>query len=119
MYRAKSNGRSRYELFNAAMQEWVTTHVALETAVRQAVPRNELRLYAQPVVESETGIVRSFKALVRWERPASDSSTQTSSSLPPEETGLIVDIGAWVLDKPAATPPLGHNVGPTANSTLR
>ena len=55
MYRAKDNGRSRYELFDEAMQQWVTTQVALETALRQAVPRDELRLFCQPFIAADTG----------------------------------------------------------------
>jgi len=69
LYRAKANGRSRYELFDEAMQLWVTTQVALEVALRESVRRNELRLFCQPFIAADTGMTRGFEALVRWERP--------------------------------------------------
>ena len=99
MYRAKANGRSCYELFDEAMQQWVTTQTALESALRQAVPRNELRLYCQPVVASDSGVVCGLEALVRWERPGCGLVMPDQFIPTAEETGLIVDLGAWVLEQ--------------------
>jgi diguanylate cyclase (GGDEF)-like protein/PAS domain S-box-containing protein len=99
MYRAKDNGRSRYELFDETMQQWITTQVALETALRQALARDELRLFCQPFIEADTGMIRGFEALVRWERPGFGLVMPDDFIPIAEETGLIVDIGAWVLEE--------------------
>ncbi len=99
MYRAKENGRSRYELFDEAMQQWVTTQIALETALRQAAPRNELRLFYQPILTTDTGLIRGFEALIRWERPGVGLVAPDEFIPTAEETGLIIDIGAWVLEE--------------------
>ena len=99
MYRAKSNGRNCYQLFDKTMQEWVTDQAALETALRQAVPRNELVLYAQPIVEADSGLIQGFEALVRWERPGAGLVGPADFIPVAEETSLILEIGTWVLDQ--------------------
>ena len=99
MYRAKSNGRSRYELFDEAMQLWVTTQVALEVALREALPRDELRLFCQPIIAADTGLIRGFEALLRWERPGFGLVSPDDFIPMAEEAGLMLDIGAWVLEE--------------------
>ena len=99
MYRAKGNGRGRYELFDEAMQEWVTTQVALEAALRHAVPRNELQLFCQPFVAADTGRIRGFEALLRWNRPGFGLVSPDEFIPMAEEAGLMLDIGSWVLEE--------------------
>ena len=99
MYRAKGNGRSRYELFDEAMQMWVTTQVALEAALRHAVPRDELRLFCQPFIAADTGLVRGFEALLRWERPGFGLVAPDEFIAMAEEAGLMLDVGGWVLEE--------------------
>ena len=99
MYRAKDNGRNCYELFDEAMQKWVTTQLALEAGLRTAVERDELRLAYQPIIDADDATVRGFEALVRWERPGFGLVPPDEFIALAEDTGLIIEIGAWVLDQ--------------------
>jgi diguanylate cyclase (GGDEF)-like protein/PAS domain S-box-containing protein len=99
MYRAKQGGRGRYELFDEAMQHWLTNQRALEADLRVATARNELRLLFQPIVESATGSIRGFEALLRWDRPGYGVVAPDDFIPIAEETGLIVEIGGWVLQR--------------------
>ena len=70
MYRAKENGRNRYELFDEAMQQWVTDPGrARGRAAPGGSPATSCGSYCQPFIAADTGMIRGFEALVRWERP--------------------------------------------------
>jgi EAL domain-containing protein (putative c-di-GMP-specific phosphodiesterase class I) len=81
------------------MQQWVTTQVALEVALRESVRRSELRLFCQPFIDADTGMTRGFEALVRWERPGFGLVAPDDFIPMAEEAGLMLDIGAWVIEE--------------------
>jgi len=96
MYRAKSRGKARHELFDTAMHERALKLLQFETDLRRAIDRGELRVYYQPIVSMLTGKLIGFEALLRWQRGDQLISAEDIISIA-EETGLIIPIGEWVL----------------------
>ncbi len=97
MYRAKSDGRSRHQVFDVAMHERAVSLMRLETDLRRAIERQELVAFYQPVVDMTTQTVRGFEALIRWQHPTRGLLTPDLFIPIAEETGMICAIGEWIL----------------------
>ncbi|MDP9346956.1 MAG: EAL domain-containing protein [Actinomycetota bacterium] len=103
MYRAKQSGGGRADAFDADMRRDLRDRVGLETALRRGIARGELLLHGQPIVDMRDGSVQGFEALVRWQHPER-GLVQPSDFIPmAEETGAILELGAWVLREACAT----------------
>jgi len=102
MYRAKDAGRDSVVIFDSSMRERVARRLELETALRVALPNNELIVYYQPIVALPSGRIRGFEALLRWRHPVMGMVSPAEFIPIAEETGGIVEIGAFVLESALA-----------------
>ncbi|GAB1390115.1 hypothetical protein MASR1M6_22970 [Rubrivivax sp.] len=124
MYRAKENGRDGFEFFTQAISTRAQERLELGNELRGALSRGEFALHYQPKVAIEDGSVIGFEALLRW-RNARLGAVSPAVFIPIlEETGLIVEVGEWVLGEAcrwAARLPTsdGHAPGVSVNLSAR
>ncbi len=98
MYKAKSLGRGRQELFVPSLLEKSARLLQLDTHLRRALERSEITTYFQPIVELATERVCGFEALVRWRHPIVGIIPPDEFIAMAEESGLILELGQFVLE---------------------
>lgn len=97
MYQAKKKGRNNFQFHSKQLNSLITERLVIETALRYALEKNELSLHFQPKVDVLTGNILGAEALLRWDNPEI-AKLEPAQFIPiTEESGLIVEIGAWVL----------------------
>ena len=99
MYRAKERGGARTELFDTVMRDRAVEALAIEQELQRAIEQGELRVYYQPAVDLSSGTMVGAEALVRWQHPERGLLTPDKFLDVAEETGLIVPLGAWVIEE--------------------
>lgn len=97
MYRAKSLGKARFEVFNADMRASVMARLELETDLRRALDRGEFCNYYQPIVSLSSGELTGFESLLRWQHPTRGLLGPKEFISVAEDTGLIRELGWWSL----------------------
>jgi EAL domain-containing protein (putative c-di-GMP-specific phosphodiesterase class I) len=101
MYHAKRIGGDRIEVFKPAMRSRKTDRLTLESELRRAIERQEIKVLYQPIVRLEDRAIAGFEALARWDHPKLGRLSPAEFISIAEEIGLIVDLGLFVLERTA------------------
>jgi diguanylate cyclase (GGDEF)-like protein len=99
MYRAKSGGKARYEIFDPGMAERAMGRLELEIELRQAVARDELELRYRPIVSLASGELEAVEAELRWQHPRRGLLQPGEFMRVAEESGIILDLGRWAVQQ--------------------
>ena len=97
MYRAKARGRSRYEVFESALDERTMRVLQVESEIRTSLANGNFRVYYQPIVALATGTISGFEALLRWQHPKRGLLLPSEFLSVAEDSGLISELGQWAL----------------------
>ncbi|MFK8399290.1 EAL domain-containing protein [Pseudomonas sp. BGr12] len=103
MYRAKDAGRNTVQLFHESMQQAASERLRLENGLRMALARREFNLHYQPQVDARDSRIVGAEALLRWRHPTRGPQSPASFIRVLEDSGLIVEVGQWVLEEACRT----------------
>lgn len=101
MYHAKRIGGDRIEIFKPAMRSRKTDRLTIESELRRAIEREEIKVLYQPIVRLEDRAIAGFEALARWDHPKLGRLSPAEFISIAEEIGLIVDLGLFMLERTA------------------
>ncbi|MFK9092242.1 EAL domain-containing protein [Bacillus salipaludis] len=99
LFRVKEKGKAHFQFYRIDMNSVFSNVVTLETHLRKAIDKNELSLFYQPQIDVATGEVKSFEALLRWNDKEFGAISPAVFIPLAEDTGLIISIGYWVIEK--------------------
>ena len=111
MYRAKLQGKNNYQFFAPEMNIQTLNRLELENQLRRVLERNELRLFYQPQVDLKSGKMFGYEALLRWEHPLLGLVSPGLFIPLAEESGMIVPIGAWVMEQACRQAKIWQDLG--------
>ena len=103
MYRAKDAGRNTVQLFHESMQQAASERLRLENGLRMALARREFNLHYQPQVDARASRIVGAEALLRWRHPTLGPQSPASFIRVLEDSGLIVEVGQWVIEEACRT----------------
>ncbi len=99
MYNAKENGKNSYRFYKTEMEKQIKDSIQLEKDLRQAIKNDEFELFYQPLFDLEQNKITTLEALIRWQKPG-EGYVSPAEFIPfAEKTGLITEIGQWVLQE--------------------
>lgn len=111
MYRAKVNGKARYEMFDSEMHNSILERLSLETDLRQAAENEEFLIYYQPIISLKERKIIGAEALIRWRHPQHGFIPPLKFIPLAEDIGLITKIGEWVFRTACVQNKAWHNSG--------
>ena len=118
MLEANQSSESSYVFYQSEMEQSAKQYIQIVSALRTALPENQLFLVYQPKVDVDTGEIKGAEALIRWKHPEIGIVPPDVFISLAEDTGQIVEIGRWVIEEACRQTVEWHNAGTVSYTHL-